>query len=343
MPPVVKITPSSADVSFDELASFNRGALDETILSKIKDCAMYAFEFNDAAPKVLIADDDEIIVRSLVERCRRMGFDVEPSGSGCNALIKLGKRRPNVLLTELDDRWPQFLDRQRSALHVVVVRGKSASTTADRAEKFETSHILKGRNFWRKFDAVLTEVFSLRKGAVRRKPAAENTVVNRPKVLLVDDDLEVRRFIFVGLRKMGIEPSFATDGILGFWIAKRSQPAVIISDYFMPNGDAECLLTRLRSTPETQNIPFIVQSGRKLSDAIKQRLEGEVCGHPGASMILKKSSGVGELFKILETMCGFAKATPREEAGTARQPAQAVQRDRTAQHNHLDVMRGSLT
>jgi CheY-like chemotaxis protein len=278
---------------------------------------MSAFELNDAAPKVLIADDDAIIVRSLVERCRWMGFDVEPSGSGRSALIRLGQRTPNLLMPELNSRWPQFLDRQRSSLHVVVIRGQSASTAADCAEKLETSHILKGGDFWSKFDGVLTEVFSLRKGTVR-KPAATNMVINRPQVLLIDDDLNVRRFIFAGLRKMGIEPSFATDGMLGFWKAKRSEPAVIVSDYFMPNGDAEYLLARLRSTPETQNIPFIVQSGRKLSDAIRQRLQGEVCGHPGASLILKKSSGAGELFEILETMCGLAKTALQEEAARAQ-------------------------
>jgi CheY-like chemotaxis protein len=46
----------------------------------------------------------------------------------------------------------------------------------------------------------------------------------------------------------------------------------------MPNGDAEYLLTRLRSVPETRNIPVIVQSGRRLNDAIKQRLRQEICG-----------------------------------------------------------------
>jgi CheY-like chemotaxis protein len=274
---------------------------------------MSEFEINDAAPKVLIADDDEIVVRSLVERCRWMGFDVEPSRSRRSALIRLGERTPNLLMSELNGRWPQLLDRRRSSLHVVVIRGQSASTTADSAEKLETSHILKGGDFWSKFDAVLTEVFSLRRDVVR-KPAATTTVINRPQVLLIDDDLDVRKFIFAELRKMGIEPSFATDGLLGFWKAKRSEPAVIVSDYFMPNGDAEYLLARLRSTPETQNIPFVVQSGRTLSDAIKQRLQGEVCGHPGASMILKKSSGAGELFEILKTMCGLAKTAVQEEA-----------------------------
>jgi CheY-like chemotaxis protein len=278
---------------------------------------MSAFELNDEVPKVLISDDDTFIVRSLVQRCRWMGFDVDSSGSGRSALIKLGQRAPNLLMSDLDDRWPQFLDRERSSLHVVVIRGHLGSTTADRAEKLETSHILKGSDFWSKFDGVLTKVFSLRKGAVR-KPPATNPVINRPQVLLIDDDLDVRRFIFAGLRKKGIEPLFATDGLLGFWKAKRSEPAVIVSDYFMPNGDAEYLLARLRSTPETKNIPFIVQSGRELSDAIRQRLQREVCGHPGALLILKKSLGAVELFESLETMCGLAKATLQEKAGRGK-------------------------
>jgi CheY-like chemotaxis protein len=301
----------------NELASISPRGAGRDEPSTVKGRVMGAYKLSDAAPKLLIADDDAIIVRSLVERCRWMGFDVETSRSGRSALIRLGQRRPNLWMSDLNGRWPQFLDRQRPSLHVVMIRAQSASTTADCVEKLETSHILKGGDFWSKFDGVLTEVFSLRKEAVR-KSATTNLVINLPQVLLVDDDLNVRKFIFAGLRKIGIEPSFATDGILGFWKAKRSKPAVIVSDYFMPNGDAEYLLARLRSTPETQNIPVIVQSGRKLSDAIRQRLQREVCGHPGASLILKKSSGAAELFEILETMCGLAKTALQMEGARAQ-------------------------
>ncbi len=273
---------------------------------------MNAFEFNDAAPRVLIVDDDPYIVRSLAERCRRMGFDVEPSASGRNALVKLGQCKLNLLTSELEGRWPQLLDSHRSSLHVVVIRGPSDLKTADRVEKIETSHILKGRNFWSRFDAILTDVFSLKKKEVVTRPAAKIIVINRPRVLLVDDDMDVRKFIFAGLRKLGIEPSFAADGTLAYWKAKRRPPAVIVSDYFMPNGDAESLLARLRSTPETQNIPFIVQSGRQLSDVITRRLQGEVCGQKGASLILKKSLGARELLGNLEIMCGLGKSPPAE-------------------------------
>jgi len=284
--------------------------------STIEDCAMSDFELNDAAPKVLIADDDAIIVRSLVERCRLIGFDVELSRSRRSALIRLGQRTPNLSMSELNGRWPQLLDRERPSLHVVVIRGRPASTVAEGPAKLETLHILKGSDFWSRFDAILTDVFSLKRGTVT-KPSATRPVITRPQVLLIDDDLDVRRFIFTGLREIGIEPSFATDGLLGFWKAKRSKPAVIVSDYFMPNGDAEYLLARLRSTPETQDIPVVVQSGRQLSDPIKQRLQGEVCGHPGAAAILKKS-GAGELFEILGTLCGLAKTAPQEGAALTR-------------------------
>ena len=89
-------------------------------------------------------------------------------------------------------------------------------------------------------------------------------------------------------------------------MARREWPTVIVSDYCMPNGDAEYLLTRLRYTPETRNIPVIVQSGRRLNDLIKQRLRQQICGQPGATRILQKSFDTGELFEALQRLCGFA-------------------------------------
>jgi CheY-like chemotaxis protein len=92
----------------------------------------------------------------------------------------------------------------------------------------------------------------------------------------------------------------------GFWMARREWPTVIVSDYWMPNGDAEYLLTRLRNTPETRCIPVIVQSGRRLNDSVKQRLRQQISGQPGAARILQKSFDSRELFEALQRLCGFA-------------------------------------
>jgi CheY-like chemotaxis protein len=74
----------------------------------------------------------------------------------------------------------------------------------------------------------------------------------------------------------------------------------------MPNGDAEYLLTRLRNTPETRSIPLIVQTGRRLSETIKQRLRQPICGQPGTTRILQKTFDSKELFDALQRFCGFA-------------------------------------
>jgi len=112
---------------------------------------------------------------------------------------------------------------------------------------------------------------------------------------------------FHRFRNLGAELLYASDATRGYWKARREQPTVIVTDFFMPNGDAEYLLTKLRSTPETRSIPVIVQTGRRLDDAIRQRLLRQVSGLPGATRFLKKSFDAKELFEALQRLCGFAR------------------------------------
>ncbi|HXL28963.1 MAG TPA: hypothetical protein VN968_06710 [Bradyrhizobium sp.] len=93
----------------------------------------------------------------------------------------------------------------------------------------------------------------------------------------------------------------------GFRMACRDEPAVIVTDYFMPNGNAQYLLTRLRTTAATANIPVIVLSGQQLNDMTVQSLGREICGHPGATQILRKSQDTYALFETLKKFCGFER------------------------------------
>ena len=87
----------------------------------------------------------------------------------------------------------------------------------------------------------------------------------------------------------------------------KEKPTVIITDNFMPNGDAQYLLHRLRSAPATENIPVFVISGRVLNEATEQILRREISGHPGAAKIFKKSFDTSELFGALQKFCSFDK------------------------------------
>jgi CheY-like chemotaxis protein len=267
------------------------------------------------APKILIADDDPCVLRAVADRCTRMGFDVETATSGLQALIKASQHQPDVLV--IDVHMPEvdglsvlayLRDIAKKSLHVMVVTGNPGQEIAERCEGFEASCIHKGPNFWNEFEARLVEIFP--KGAAAIKQAgmlsAKLEVKERPRVLLVDDDISVKKFFFRRFQKLGAELLYAADGNRGFWMARREEPTVIVADYCMPNGNAEYLLIRLRSVPETMSIPVIVQSGRRLNSSIKQRLRQEISGQPGAARILQKSFDCRELFDTLQRLCGFA-------------------------------------
>ena len=75
----------------------------------------------------------------------------------------------------------------------------------------------------------------------------------------------------------------------------------------MPDGDAQYLLYRLRSSPVTENIPVFVISARKLSELTEQTLKRSIGGRPGALQVFTKSFDTEELFKALQKYCGFEK------------------------------------
>jgi CheY-like chemotaxis protein len=270
---------------------------------------------NNSVPKILIADDDPCVLRAVADRCSRMGFDVETASNGLQALIKTGQNRPDILV--VDVHMPEvdgisvlayLPEAANKFLHVIVVTGHPGEEIAEKCKGLNVSCIHKGRGFWIELETRLAEKYPHMAAAIKQSGtrSANIEVRKRPRILLVDDDVGVKKFFFRRFEKLGADLLYAADGMRGFWMARREWPTVIVSDYSMPYGDAEYLLTRLRNTPETRSIPVIVQSGRRLNDQIKQRLRQQVCGRPGATRILQKSGDTGELFDALQRFCGFA-------------------------------------
>ena len=266
-------------------------------------------------PKILIADDDPCVLRAVADRCTRMGFDVETATNGLQALIKAGQYQPDILV--IDVHLPEvdgisvlsyLLDIAKKSLHLIVVTGHPGQEILAKCKGLHASCIHKGHDFWSELEASLGGVFPDKAAAIQQSGELSETteVRKRPRILLVDDDVGVKKAFFHEFENLGAELLYAVDGMRGFWMARREWPTVIVSDYCMPNGDAEYLLNRLRSTPETRSIPVIVQSGRRLNDSIKRRLRQPICGQPGATRILQKSFDTRELFEALQRLCGFA-------------------------------------
>jgi CheY-like chemotaxis protein len=278
--------------------------------------AMAESQSSDEIPRILIADDDPSIVRLLADHCSRMGFDVDTASNGIQALLKASRTKPDTLV--IDVNMPEvdglsvcahLLDPDRAPINVIVMTGSRNPETLERCEGFGAFYARKGPKFWEDLEAALAEIHPRMGGRIRQSgmQAPAPAVRRRPRVLLVDDDNDINRFLSSRLEKCGIEVQYASDAQQGFRIACRDEPTAIVTDYFMPNGDAQYFLTRLRTTAATERIPVIVLSGRQLNDATQQSLRREICGHPGAAQILVKSQDTHALFQALKKFCGFER------------------------------------
>lgn len=85
------------------------------------------------------------------------------------------------------------------------------------------------------------------------------------KILIVDDEHDIRDGVSYWLRAAGFSPLFADDGSSGIESAKRNHPDVILLDVQMPEKDGLDTLRDLRMDPSTSDIPVIMLSA-SLSD-----------------------------------------------------------------------------
>jgi CheY-like chemotaxis protein len=80
------------------------------------------------------------------------------------------------------------------------------------------------------------------------------------KILIVDDDQDIRRLLGIRLKSLGHEVAFAGDAISAVNQARHEQPDLILLDLMMPAGDGFLVMERLRAMPALEGTPVIVVS-----------------------------------------------------------------------------------
>lgn len=267
-------------------------------------------------PKMLIADDDPSILQLLAERCASIGFEVETASNGIQALLRANRTQPDILIIDVNMPKADGLsvcahlrDPVKNPFDVVVVTGRRDPETIKWCKNLGAFYTYKGPDFWNDLAFALGEVFPAMVDRIRELTIgpAGTPIRKQPRLLVVDDDADIKSFFASRLDKYGVEILYASDAAQGYQMACEEGPSVIVSDYFMPNGDAFYLLWRLRTTAATENIPLFVFSGFRLDEQTQQTLKREICGRPGAARIFEKSFDTRELFGTLELFCGFEK------------------------------------
>lgn len=119
------------------------------------------------------------------------------------------------------------------------------------------------------------------------------------KVMIVEDDANLREIYSIRITAEGYEVVSAGDGEEALAVAVRERPDLILSDVMMPKISGFDMLDILRSTPETQDIKVIMMTALSSDD---QRQRGERLG--ADRYLVKSQVGIEDVVNTIHEVLG---------------------------------------
>lgn len=119
--------------------------------------------------------------------------------------------------------------------------------------------------------------------------------MTKPKILIVDDDPDLRRGLNLRLRANHYDTAYACDGFSAIAMAQKERPDLIILDIGLPAGDGFVVLDRLQQSATLSVIPVIVLTARDPQANRDRTLKA------GAVAFLQKPADNSELLGVIRT------------------------------------------
>ena len=291
----------------------------------------------DTGKTVVVADDDANFLAVMAQRCQSLGLRVQTAQDGIGAITKIVGNDPDLLILDVDMPTGDglgiaerlLLDPRIKPTPVVFCTGRSDAQTLARCNTLGAHYVTKGANTWADLKPIICRLLALQERLVSIPvaPATPATVrvapvpePERPKVLFVDDDADLRRVMQIRLRACGVEVLAAESAMQALWIAMKQTPSVVISDYRMPKGSGEYLLARLRAVPLLRDIPVILLTGAGGSGLTRDHaLQRRFLGEYGAAAFLTKPVDFGALLETLARYIPVDAEVWRQAAKMRRQ------------------------
>jgi len=130
--------------------------------------------------------------------------------------------------------------------------------------------------------------------------------MQKTKILIVDDDPDLRKALKLRLRANNYDTVQACDGYSALAVAQKERPDLIILDLGLPAGDGFVVLERFQNSDSLSQVPVIVLTARDPQGNEKRALEA------GATAFFQKPVDNGELLEVVR-----ASVRSQQQPGTA--------------------------
>lgn len=123
----------------------------------------------------------------------------------------------------------------------------------------------------------------------------------RPKILVVDDEPDIRQLIKLRLELRKYDVLTAADGQEAIATAQAAKPDLILMDVIMPGQNGYSTCRQLKDLESTKHIPVVFLTAKGRQDDIMQ---GTLVG---ASAYLTKPFDTAQLLQTVETALAEAR------------------------------------
>jgi len=121
------------------------------------------------------------------------------------------------------------------------------------------------------------------------------------RILIIDDEADVREMLKVGFEEAGFEVMVAFDGVSGLECYKQQTADLVITDILMPERDGLDLIQTLRV--HDPSVKIIAISGKGKSGTLDFLLEAELFG---AVRTLAKPFSWEEIFLVAQDVLALS-------------------------------------
>jgi diguanylate cyclase (GGDEF)-like protein len=118
------------------------------------------------------------------------------------------------------------------------------------------------------------------------------------KILIIDDDRDIREALSEYLTDHGFELTGAVDGVSGFLKAEKDPPNLILLDVELPDLSGYEVCKKIRATPALQHTPVIMLTGHSME---KEELHGF---RSGADDYIAKPFKLAKVLARIQTAIG---------------------------------------
>jgi two-component system phosphate regulon response regulator PhoB len=129
--------------------------------------------------------------------------------------------------------------------------------------------------------------------------------IERKKILIVEDELDLRIFLCNLLGNCGYHTIDAADKAEGLQKAKKEKPALIILDVMIPKEDGIQMYREIKQDQDLKNIPVIMVSTidrKTFSFYQKFQYSPKGTGVPEPGAYLEKPLEAEELIKLVRSL-----------------------------------------